>query len=204
MSERLVIIGGSAMGRELYAYARDCGMIVKGFLDSRSDILGAFDGYPPVLDSVETYKIEDDDVFVSAVGDPRAKMEYVNCIAEKGGRFTTIIHPTAYVGMNVKLGNGCIICPHVSITNDTIVGDHVIVNNGTSINHDNVIGTGSTISPGCHLAGRVRLGENVFLGVGALVIPDVELGNGVYVAAGAVVVNSAESGCLMGVPARPK
>ena len=36
---RLVIIGASAMGRETSAYARECGMVVKGFLDSRTNIL---------------------------------------------------------------------------------------------------------------------------------------------------------------------
>ena len=36
---RLIIIGASAMGRETSAYAHECGMEVKGFLDSRTNIL---------------------------------------------------------------------------------------------------------------------------------------------------------------------
>ena len=61
-----------------------------------------------------------------------------------------------------------------------------------------------TISPGCHLTGWVTLGANVFLGVGASLIPHVTLGDNVYVAAGAVVVKSFDSGRLIGVPAQVK
>ncbi len=202
--KKLVIIGASAMGREAYTYANESGIEVKGFLDSRSSILTGFTNYPPVLGAVENYKIADDDMFVVAIGDPTMKMKYVDMILKRGGEFTSIVHPSSYVGHNVKIGIGSIICPNVYITNDTILGSHVIVNIGASINHDNFIGDGCTISPGCRLAGRVKLGSNVFIGVGALLIPDVTLGDGVFVAAGAVVTKTFMSGRIMGVPATAK
>lgn len=204
MKERLVIVGASAMGREAFAYAREAGLGVGGFLDSRADILEAFHGYPPVLASPEEYAIRAGDRFLVAVGDPAAKMRYVRMIAERGGRFKSVIHPTAYIGMNVTVSPGCIVCPHVAISNDTLVGSHVIVNLGVTINHDNQIGDGCTICPSARLAGRVKIGRNVFVGTGAILIPDVALGDGVFVAAGATVTRSFESGRLMGTPARPK
>ncbi len=201
---RLVIVGASAMGREAYTYAKESGMEVKGFIDSRANVLANFSGYPPVLGSVEEYKVKEDDVFVVAIGDPVAKMRYVDEILRKGGRFVSIIHPDAYIGHNVKMGIGCIICPNVYVTNDTVIGSHVIVNIGASISHDNFIGDGCTISPGCRLAGWVKIGNSVFIGVGALLIPDITLGDGVFVAAGATVTKSFASGRLMGIPARLK
>ena len=202
MNNNLVIVGARAMGRESCAYAQDAGLKVKGFLDEKSDALEGFEGYPPILASVEDYEIAEGDVFVVALGEPDYKQKYAKMIAAKGGRFVTIVHPTAYIGNNVKLGHGCIICPNSTITNDTVVGDHVIVNVNASINHDNRIGDYSTICPGCHLAGRVRIGRQVFIGIGASIIPDVTLADGVYVAAGAVVTKSFAGGCLMGVPAK--
>lgn len=202
--KKLVIIGASAMGRETCAYARECGMEVKGFLDSRSAILDGFVGYPPVLSSVEDYIPAADDVFVCAVGDPSAKLEFAAEIAGKGGAFVSVVHPGAYVGKNVEIGDGCIVCPQAVITNDTVLGNHVIVNVSSSISHDNRIGAGSTICPGCRLAGRVVVGRAVFLGAAATVIPDVALGDGVFVAAGAVVTRSFVSGRLIGVPAIAK
>lgn len=200
----LVIIGARAMGREACAYAQEAGFKVKGFLDSKADALSGFDGYPEVLASVEDYRISSEDEFVCALGDPECKQRYVDSIAARGGRFVSIVHPTAYVGRNVKIGAGSIICPNATITNDTILGEHVILNVGASINHDNRIGDFSTICPGCRLAGRVTIGKYVFIGTGALIIPDVSLGDNVYVAAGATVTRSFKAGRLMGVPAIQK
>ena len=201
---KLVIIGARAMGRETCAYARECGMEVKGFLDSATDALDGLEGYPSILDSVENYQPCDEDVFVVALGEPEYKVKYAQIIAEKGGRFVSVVHPTAYIGKNVKIGEGCIICPNTAITNDTEVGSHVIINIGASVNHDNRIGDGSTICPGARLAGRVYIGKGVFVGTGALIIPDVQLGDNVFVAAGATVTKSFENGRLMGVPAIAK
>ena len=201
---KLVIIGARAMGRETYAYACECGMEVKGFLDSKANALDGFAGYPLILDSVEGYRPCDEDVFVVALGEPEFKIKYAQIISEKGGKFVSVVHPTAYVGKNVKIGAGCIICPNATITNDTEVGSHVVINIGASINHDNRIGDGSTICPGARLAGRVRIGRGVFIGTGALFIPDVHLGDGVFVAAGAVVTKSFDKGRIMGVPAVAK
>lgn len=198
---RLVIVGARAMGRETYAYACECGMDVKGFLDSKADALDGFDGYPSILASVENYVPCDDDVFVIALGEPECKVKYAQIIAEKGGVFVSVVHPTAYIGKNVKVGPGCIICPNTTVTNDTEIGAHVIINVGASINHDNRISDGATICPGARLAGRVRIGKNVFVGTGASVVPDVQLGDNVFVAAGATVTKSFEKGRLMGLPA---
>ena len=198
---KLVIIGARAMGREACAYACECGMEVKGFLDSKSNALDGFDGYPPILDSVEKYHPCAEDVFVVALGEPEYKVRYAHIISEKGGKFVSVIHPTSYIGRNVKIGMGCIICPNVTITNDTKVGSHVVINIGSSVNHDNQIGDGCTICPGVRLAGRVKIGKGVFIGTGALLIPDIYLGDNVFVAAGAVVTKSFDKGRIMGVPA---
>lgn len=200
----LVIIGARAMGRETCSYARECGMTVRGFLDSDADSLSSYGGYPPILGSVEDYVPSDDDVFVCAIGDPAWKMKYVKMIEDRNGKFVNVIHPQAYLGANVRIGKGCIICPGATITNDTILLDHIIININASLSHDGRVGTGVTISPGCHIAGRCTLGERVFLGIGTCVIPDVVLGPDVYVAAGACVTSSFRNGRIMGVPAVQK
>ena len=61
---QLVIIGASAMGRETCVYAQECGMVVKGFLDSRTNILDGQLGYAPILNSAEEYIPKHGDVFV--------------------------------------------------------------------------------------------------------------------------------------------
>ena len=114
----LVIIGASAMGREAFTYAVDRGMKVKGFLDSRGNLLDGRSGYPPILSAAEDYRVDADDVFVCAVGDSGLRREYVELIERQGGKFVSVIHPLAMIGHNVMIGDGCIICPHATITND--------------------------------------------------------------------------------------
>ena len=199
--KNLIIIGASAMGREAFSYARECGIKVKGFLDSRTGILDRFPGYARILSSVEAYEPAGDDVFVCAVGAPDVRLGYVAEIEAKGGRFVSLVHPSAFIGANVKIGSGSIICPHAVITNDVQLGEHVIVNVASSVSHDCSLGEGTTVSPGVTIAGRVSLGREVFVGVGAKILPDVRLGDGVFVAAGAVVTRSFEAGRVIGVPA---
>lgn len=202
--KRLVIIGASAFGREVCSYAEACGLRVKGFLDTRTEILEGFSGYPPLLAAPGAYRVADDDVFVSAMGDPGKKLEYAEMLGRRGARFATLVHPTAYVGRNVTLGEGCVICPRATLTNDIALARHVTVNVSAVVSHDNVVEEGVTISPGAQLAGRVRLGRRAFVGIGAVVMPDVTLGEDVVVAAGAVVTRSFAHGVLVGVPARPR
>lgn len=201
---QLVIIGASAMGREAFLYAQDCDMAIKGFLDSRKGILNGYRGYPAILSSPEMYHPSPEDVFVCAVGDGEQRRKYVECMEMKGGRFVSIIHPKAYVGRNVSIGAGCIICPNSTLTADIHLGSHVIINANSSIGHDCNIGDFATLSPGCHVAGWCSIGCETFMGVHSALIPHVSTGPGVYIAGGAVVTSSVATGRVMGVPAIPK
>lgn len=201
---KLIIIGASAMGRETYVYAKDCGMEVKGFLDSRKEILNEYANYPPILGTPEEYIPTTEDVFVCALGEPEQKRKFVEMILGKRGRFISVIHPHSYVGQGVKIGLGSIISPNVTITNDVIIENHVIININSSISHDCKIGNYVTISPGCHIAGWCKIESEVFMGIHSACLPHVRLGLSVFVAAGAVVIKSVGSGCVMGVPARIK
>ena len=201
---QLVIIGASAMGRETCVYARECGMEVRGFLDSRKGIMDDYPSYPPVLSSAEDYTPTADDVFLCALGEPEQKKRYVEMISIKRGKFATVIHPRSYIGSGVTIGEGSIIAPNATITTDVILGKHTTININSSINHDCTIGDYVTLSPGCNIAGWCKLGREAFMGVHSACLPHVVLGDRVYVAAGAVVTKSVESGRVMGIPARIK
>ena len=202
--EQLVIIGASAMGREVCNYAWECGIKVKGFLDSRKEILKNYVDYPPIIGSTEEYVPRSGDVFICALGEPEQKKKFVNVMEEKGGQFTSIIHPHSYVGNRVIIGVGSIVSPNVTITTDTVLDKHVIINVNSSISHDCSIGEYTTISPGCHIAGWCKIEAGVFMGVHSACLPHVNLGERVYVAAGAVVVKSVAEGRVMGIPAKKK
>jgi len=200
--KNLVIIGARPFGRETCNYARDAGWTVKGFLDDKADALEGFQGYPAILGSVESYVPVADDVFVCAVGDSKWREKYVKIIAAKGGEFVNIIHPSAYVGPNVKMGVGCIICPQSVVDCDLTLGNHVDINGFAYIPHDCLLEDFVTVSPGCKLGGGTILRRGVFLGIGSTIIPHVEVGAYAYIAAGAVVIKPVPASALVaGVPA---
>lgn len=66
--KNLLIVGARGFGREVYDMVKDCqgygrDFMVKGFLDDKKDALDGFDGYPPIISSLEDYLFSDEDVF---------------------------------------------------------------------------------------------------------------------------------------------
>ena len=205
MKQKLIVIGARALGREVCNYARDAGFDVVGFLDDKGDALDGFVGYPPVLGAVETWRISSDDRFVCAVGDSKARARYASLVEKKGGVFVSVIHPMTYVGPNVKIGDGCIVCPFAVVDCDLVMGRHVIANVHTLVSHDCVIDDFVTLSPAVHLGGRTEICREAFLGIGVSTIPGVKIGKGSIVAAGACVTKDVPSQVLVaGVPAQVK
>lgn len=202
---RLIIIGARALGREVCNYAREVGFDVVGFLDDKADALHGFAGYPPILGSVENWAVHVDDRYVCAVGDSLMRAKYAAIIEQKGGSFVSVIHPTAYVGPNVKMGDGCVVCPFAVVDCDLTMGRHVIANTHAYVAHDCVLEDYVTLSPNVHLGGRTIIRHAAFLGINASTIPDTEIGKYSYVAAGACVTNAVIGSVLVaGVPAMIK
>ena len=170
---KLVIIGARALGREVCNYAQDIGISVKGFLDSDPSVLNAFSGYPPVLSSVEEYTLENKDVFICALGDSDARKKYVSIIEGKRGEFLSVVHKSAYIGRNVRIGCGCIVAPNVTITADITIGNHVLINVNSSINHDVVLEDFVSIGPGCRLIGRNMLRKGMTLRANTTLFADI-------------------------------
>jgi acetyltransferase-like isoleucine patch superfamily enzyme len=74
---------------------------------------------------------------------------------------------------------------------------------GAQIHHDCRIGSFSTIAPGACLLGAVTVGEQVFVGANATVLPHRRIGSRAVVGAGAVVTKDVPDGATVtGVPAR--
>jgi len=208
MGKRLIIIGASAMGRETAHYAQECMGVnahwdeVAGFLDTRTAIMAKYPGYPPIIATPEDYQPTKGDVFVCAVGDINVRLKYVAHLQSKGAQFVSVIHPKAYIGRNVNIGIGCIICPHSTIAADVIIRDHVIVNVNASISHDCSIGEGVTLAPGCTIAGWCEIRDRVEFGTHSAVLPRKIIVNDAIIGAGAVVVNNIlTAGIYIGCPA---
>jgi sugar O-acyltransferase (sialic acid O-acetyltransferase NeuD family) len=206
-TQNLIIISAGKFGRETYSWAEQAiaagaPLKIKGFLDDRPRALDGYDYAVRVLGDVENYKIEEDDVFVGAIGAPEDKVKYYSPIIERGGRFTNVIHPLANIGRNARLGTGIVMGPFSCFSCDVKIGNHISIGSFSNVGHDVVVGDWCQISSHCGINGNATLEDGVFLGSHACIIPGIHLGAWSFMGAGSVVIRDVPAGArVFGNPA---
>ncbi len=205
--KNLIIVGAGGFGREVYAWARhsfDFGREwrFKGFLDDNPVALDGMD-YPPILGDIGSYSVGEDDYFLCGLGKPELKRKVVSLLLGRGARFASLVHPTVVMGNNVELGTGVILCPRVVLTSDIRLGDFVTLNVGSAVGHDSEVGAYTQSSAFCDITGGVMVGEEVFLGSHASILPRVRVGDRAVIGAGSVAIrNVPDDRTIYGNPAR--
>ncbi len=206
----IAIWGAGGFAREvlqLVEDAREDGARLEfvGFLDGNAELHGTeVHGYP-VLGN-ESWLANNPSVHVAiGVGNPVFKHRILRSVEAAGHeRYATLRHPRAWLGRNVNVDAGSIICAGVMITTDVTIGRHVILNLNTTVGHDAVLDDFVTVAPGVQISGSVHVGTGTDLGTGASVIQGVAVGAWSIVGAGSVVVADLPSNVTaVGVPAKP-
>lgn len=206
--KHLVIIGGGGMGKDIYHSARHSigygtEYDIKGFIDDNLNSLDGCEGYPPVLDTIKNYQPSEDDVFTCSIGNVKTKRTLCEMIKDRGGKFITLLHETAQLGENVKLGDGCIIDSHAHIGSDTIIGENCLVQTFAGIGHDCRVGDYCRIDVRAFLVGGVRIEENVTIHTNAILNHHVVVEKDAVVAALSFVVRKVKAGTtVFGNPAK--
>ena len=109
----------------------------------------------------------------------------------------------------VRLGEGAVLCPFVTLTSNIRIGRHFHANLYSYVEHDCVIGDFVTFGPGVKCNGNVMVEDHAYIGSGAVIkqgLPGAPLviGRGAVVGMGAVVTKSVPPGVtVVGNPARP-
>jgi len=105
------------------------------------------------------------------------------------------------------IGSNCSILPCTVFTDPAYVriGNNVHFSSCTLIGHDGSIAMlNQAYNIKLDAVGKIDIRDNVFIGYGAIVLPNVTISSNAIVAAGAVVTNDvAEGDIVAGVPARP-
>lgn len=206
--KNLLIIGARGFGREVYSLAKEAQgyheeFVVKGFLDDKADALNGMGNYPPIIDSVEHYLPEEDDVFVCALGDVIDRKRYTDMILAKSGCFINLIHNSAVVCEFAKLGVGCIIMRDVVLSNNSHIGNFVTMHIRSGAGHDVRVGDYCEIEASVITGGGVSIEDFVTIHPGAIITPHKRIGHHAVVGAGAVVVRHVKPGITVyGNPAQ--
>ncbi len=181
------------------------GLVTVGFLDEDPRKQGQeVMGLPVHGDFSRIAGVPHDSVVV-AIGDNRGRQRISRQLSAAGERFFTALHPAACISRSAVLEPGCQVCAGVVVNPLARIGAGTILNTGCSVDHHSVVGPFAHVAPGARLGGNVRLGEGVFLGIGAVVIPERCVGDWTTVGAGAAVVTALPAHALcVGVPAMVK
>ena len=205
----LVIFGSGGFAREVHQLVLDldadgAGWNVLGFLDGSAERHGSSLHELPVLGDERWIAGRPEVSVVVAIGATPAKRRVVQSLERAGcRRFATLVHPRAWVGRGVAVGEGTSICAGTLITTDIRIGRHAILNLDCTVGHDADLGDFVTVAPSVNISGAVQVGEGCDLGTGSTVIQGVRIGQWSVVGAGAVVVGDLPPNVTaVGVPAK--
>jgi acetyltransferase-like isoleucine patch superfamily enzyme len=84
------------------------------------------------------------------------------------------------------------------------LGSRVTISGGVRfVTHDGAVRLFRDTRPGLHVYDDIRVGSDVFIGMGSIIMPGVRIGNRCVVGAGSVVTKDVPDGSVVvGVPAR--
>lgn len=201
--KRLFILGASGQGKVAADIALKSGEYVEiGFFDDAP--LDQCMGLPVYGRCGESFKYIGRSKYFVAIGNAPARKKYLTDLEKMGAEIATLVHPSAVIGHNVRIGAGSIVMAGAVLNAECRVGRGCIINTCASVDHDCVIGDYVHVSVGAHVAGTVTIGDEVWVGAGAVINNNLDIIGSCMIGSGAVVVKDInEYGTYVGVPARP-
>lgn len=205
--KNLIIIAAGGMGRTLYDMARESlgygeDFIIKGFLDDNLSALDSFFGYPPVLAKIDEYLPWPDDIFVCSIGGT-SRRKCMEALIMKGAEFVNLIHRTARVGSNVKLGVGNIVGAYTSIGADATIGNYNLIQSYTVIGHDVRMGDWNRIDTHVTCVGGTVIGNETDIYTSSVLNHGVVVEDNAHVGACSFVIRRVKAGTtVVGNPAK--
>jgi sugar O-acyltransferase (sialic acid O-acetyltransferase NeuD family) len=206
--EKIVIIGASGYGGEVLGYVKAINekfqqYYVLGFIDDDKTKHGKTMFSHKVIGDISWFNENKDVGCIIAIGDPANRKKIYGKLKDKGIKVHTIIHPSAIIGENASIGEGCIIGANTILTVEVTIGKCVILNINCTVGHCSTIGSFSTINPSVNISGDCTIYDGVYLGTNSSIIHKTSIGEGSVIGAGAVVIKDIESYVTaVGVPAK--
>lgn len=191
----IVIFGAGGFGREVLQLIRDINRATPdnppwqplGFVVDAAYVDGSLVNGLPIVGSPDWLADHPEAMVVLAVGAPAVRRRTVaDWTSVAPSRYATLIHPRAWVGDDVAIGLGSVVCAGALITTNIAIGQHVHVNIGCTIGHDSVLEDFVTLNPSVNVSGNVRLGVGVDVGTRTVVIPHADVGEWSILGAGSV------------------
>lgn len=206
--KHLIIVGAGGMGRDIYWSAKSCigyGEVfdIKGFVDDDLSSEDGYEGYPPLLGTIDSYQIEEDDVFNCSIGSVKTKAFVCEKLKQRGAKFYTLINKTAVVHERTTLGAGCYVGEFTLVGTEATIGEGCLIQAYSIIGHDCKIGDYVRIDTHSVIIGGVEILNRATVHTAAVVSHKVVVGEDAVVAACSFVIKKVKPGTtVMGNPAK--
>ena len=196
------------MGRDLYWSAKECHgygetFDIKGFIDDDLTSQEGYEGYPPLLGTIDDYQIEEGDVFNCSMGNVQTKAKICEKLKARGANFYTLVNKTAVVHENTVLGDGCYVGEFALIGTEATIGEGCLIQAYSIIGHDCRIGDYVRIDTHSIIIGGVEIKSRATVHTAAVVSHKVVVGEDATVAACSFVIRKVKNGTTVaGNPAK--
>lgn len=141
--------------------------------------------------------------FVIGIGAGKIRRTIDQRLTDAGLTAATLIHPSATLGYDVRIGPGSVVCAGVRATTNISLGRHVHIDQNAVVGHDCILGDFCRLNPQACISGAVTIGQEALIGANATVLQGLRVGSCAIVGAGSCVVRDVPSDAVVkGVPAR--
>ncbi|CAN5828789.1 acetyltransferase [soil metagenome] len=210
MLKKIVFWGAAGHAKVLREFVDGNGYELIAAFDNNPEAIPPFTDVPLYIgrEGFEQWREERREEMVAAliaIGGARGRdrHEIQRMLASRGLEPVTVVHPTAFVAADAVLGAGSQVLAHATVGVEVRMGEACILNTASSVDHECVLGDGVHIAPGATLTGCVTVGDYSLVGPGAVVLPRIRIGLGAVVGAGSVVTRDIPDGKVaFGVPAK--
>ncbi|MBI4056117.1 MAG: acetyltransferase [Elusimicrobia bacterium] len=203
----IVIVGAAGQGKVvLDILSTQTRWKPVGFLDDSPSLKDSqFCGFPVLGPASDLARLRKEKIqaAIIAIGNNRVRASLFQKARELGFRLPTVIHPSAVIAKDVSMGDGVQVSPGAVIVTGSRLGNNIVLNTSISVDHDCLVSDHCYIAPGAHLAGNVTVGPFTWVGMGANVLQGLKIGTNVLLGAGSVLLSDAEDDTvIVGVPGR--
>lgn len=204
-----IIIGAGTYG-QVYTQYLKCQLEYKiiGYLDDDPRKLGTeILGIPIIGDTATLETIKDKNrisIFVP-IGNNLARIKLIQKAKTLGFNTPSFIHPHTEIDKTVKIEDPVYILPSTNIMPFVEIGKYTMISMGVNIAHHTKIYDGVFISQGSNIGASVLIEDMSFVGQSSTIMTGVKrIGKNVLIGAGAVVIdeNVKDNSVIAGVPAK--
>ncbi|SFV55230.1 Acetyltransferase (isoleucine patch superfamily) [hydrothermal vent metagenome] len=211
--DNIFIVGASGFAAEVTEYIEDNNSTVNrqikisGYFDTNDKEYTRYSFDAPFLGNEKKFDIPGSSKVIVAIANSGLRAKLFDFFKSKKCDLPSFIHHSCFISKRSHIGEGSILCPFVTVTANVTIGIGFQANIYSYIAHDCVIGDYVTFAPAVKCNGNVEIGDNVYIGTGAIIKQGtnnrpLKIGKNAIVGAGAVVTKNVPEGMtVFGNPA---